>query len=460
MVDLWRGLFLLFLFAPPCVSGDQLCNADCAVEPSLVEPSLFQRTLNRAITTNTTEEGVSERQSVAQLFHCSHGAAKRTTCMTTHTHTRIVTGVRELWSLLSPLCDEVGCSQAEWAGCILRMVGHDSMDLVSGQGGGADACLDLSDPINRGLERCLVQGVEGVTLMELYEEHCASVSLADFLVIAAETVMTAARELVLLHSPHRKPLTLSPFRFGRTTLEVCEFSRGRLPDPEGDCSDVERVLIGAMGLNWANVVAVLGLHTFGRADVQDSGYDGWWTEPTRSRELNNDYAISMVTHGWRAQVGVHDNPGRNQWEIAGEFAPTTKQGHRMMLNTDLCLSYQEDDDGTTPLHAATSQCCAWVAPTLLGEAVKQSGVYCGTPAAKLDFAAEHRKDCCGYNFTGARQDDCGSSFDALGPAYPYVESQANEEEKFLLQLAHGWEASTTKGITGLKPLDGCAGATP
>ena len=54
----------------------------------------------------------------------------------------------------------------------------------------------LTDADNSGLAECLHAGEFGISIADAYEDFCESVSLADFLVIAAEAVMTASREHV------------------------------------------------------------------------------------------------------------------------------------------------------------------------------------------------------------------------------------------------------------------------
>ena len=89
--------------------------------------------------------------------------------------------------------------QAAFAGCIVRLAGHDMMDFryqfntkadgsqggVKSQRGGSDGCVNFQDKDNRGLVEC----IEETGLQEAYDEHCGVVSLADFIVIAAEATM-------------------------------------------------------------------------------------------------------------------------------------------------------------------------------------------------------------------------------------------------------------------------------
>ena len=79
--------------------------------------------------------------------------------------------------------------RAAYAGCIVRLVGHDLMDFRlggrKGSTGGADACINFNEPLNKGLSKCIAE----FDLKRTYGRFCTSVSLADYLVIAAEAVM-------------------------------------------------------------------------------------------------------------------------------------------------------------------------------------------------------------------------------------------------------------------------------
>jgi hypothetical protein len=100
----------------------------------------------------------------------------------------------------------------------------------SGNTGGADACTNLADSDNAGLTQCLYAGASGlytVTLLSAYQTYCSSVSLADFLVIAAEAVMTWSRKLVVAASSSAVSVDFaSRFKYGRTTSTTCGFVPG------------------------------------------------------------------------------------------------------------------------------------------------------------------------------------------------------------------------------------------
>lgn len=51
--------------------------------------------------------------------------------------------------------------------------------------GGSDGCVNFEDPDNKGLAECIAE----FQLVDAYEPRCDEVSLADFIVIAAEAAM-------------------------------------------------------------------------------------------------------------------------------------------------------------------------------------------------------------------------------------------------------------------------------
>jgi len=90
--------------------------------------------------------------------------------------------------------------QTAFAGCITRLAGHDMMDFrydfhtrkdgkvtksAVNQRGGVDGCVDFNDKDNKGLIEC----IQDSNIIEAYDDHCDVVSLADFIVIAAEATM-------------------------------------------------------------------------------------------------------------------------------------------------------------------------------------------------------------------------------------------------------------------------------
>jgi len=161
------------------------------------------------------------------------------------------------------------------------------------------------------------------------------------------------------------------FRFGRTTsVEGCSFAEGVLPNPADSCGAVENVFVHNMGLTWDESAALMGVHTLGRAELKNSGYDGWWTTPELSRRFGNSYYINIFAAGWCPEHNV--NQCSDEGEAAGECKKKHQwkrcdvpreghdQSHEMMLNTDLCLAYSDGAGGDGILRAEEDNCCAWV----------------------------------------------------------------------------------------------------
>ena len=97
--------------------------------------------------------------------------------------------MNQIYNKLPAEVDSTGFGQnTKFAACALRLAGHDLMDFrVHKDGsmtGGSDGCLNMEDPDNKGLPKC----IQEFGLAKAYEDTCDRVSLADFIVIAAEAV--------------------------------------------------------------------------------------------------------------------------------------------------------------------------------------------------------------------------------------------------------------------------------
>eukprot|EP00971_Amphidinium_carterae_P170854 3386153-Amphidinium_carterae.1 len=96
---------------------------------------------------------------------------------------------------------------------------------------------------------------------DAYSAHCSEISLADFIVLAAEAVITFSREHA---TGGNTDMDLkSKFKFGRTTAARCEFAEGRLPNPEDSCDAVDATFRTRMGLSWRRSAALMGVHSLG-----------------------------------------------------------------------------------------------------------------------------------------------------------------------------------------------------
>eukprot|EP00439_Symbiodinium_sp_Y106_P042155 s1442_g5.t1 len=428
------------------VGVDATCVGDsCA--PRTDGPWLLQQSSRRG----QLQSSVQVNATPSELMPCPGGAVLTTACMTAAQYDDVVTAVRGHLESLPAICTATDCPQADWAGCVLRMAGHDFMDFANGQGG-ADACTDMTDADNGGLPACLANGEHGISLREVYEGFCTSVSLADFLVIAAEAVIMSTRARHEAANPSAPQLDLrSSFRFGRTTAVTCDFAAGRLPNPENGCDAVEQTFLDGMGLDWTEAAALMGVHSLGRAQVSNSGYHGWWSDPENSRRFNNDYFVSLLAKGWIPELAVAGNAGKNQWERSDIGRDTSFDGHEMMLNSDLCLVYSENGRNGGPVLATEHDCCAWLtSDTIPGAVASNGGEYCGGNPGRGE-----RGQCC-----GDQGGDCGDRNDPSGPAADAVLLFAGNEAAWLESFVRAWTIAIDNGHANLHALGQCPETTP
>jgi len=358
-----------------------------------------------------------------------------TQCMTAQQYENIVARVKRAANSLNERCDAASCEKADWFGCILRMAGHDFMDFDPSETegkSGSNACTDMTHPDNTGLKTCLVDGEHGVSLKKIYEEFCTTVSLADFLVIAAEAVMVVSRAHVLCEDDPNAP-TLdfkSQFRFGRRTAKSCVGAANRLPDPEDGCTAVSETFIEHMGLTPRRAAALMGVHTLGRARPENSGYDGWWSDPLNSRKFNNNYFVSLVRKGWRLMRAVCGPGGVHQGAAL-----------EMMLDTDICLAFSNGNPEKVnvtktpgvPVKASRDKCCAWLIRHPITK--KPLGTF---------------NEICGLH----NVPDCGSIFTNKGfglagdDIFEFSENETVWLDTFLL----AWNQATENGFSRLTKL--------
>jgi len=251
------------------------------------------------------------------------------------------------------VCTATDCMMGDWAGCVLRLVGHDLMDYdPTTQEGGNDACIDFEDPDNKGLHDCLDGEGEfglGHSMENMYQEFCNEVSLADYLVIVAESLMLVLRPDFDWQTLSSQTLSWGKFKFGRETQPQC--SPGRLPDPLDSCHAVKENFIDHLGLNWTGAAALMGVHTLGRAKAENSGYNGWWVSGEDGRKFDNFYYVSLLGAGWvPAEV---DGTGKFQW-VRSDGGPRED----IMLNTDICMLWNTDS-GCHAESLVDKNCCLW-----------------------------------------------------------------------------------------------------
>jgi len=359
------------------------------------------------------------------------------------------------WNAIEEKCAYGKCRRADFAGCILRMAGHDFMDyydggLMEGPPGGSDGCIDLEDPDNKGLGDCLLDEdpeFPEFSLVKAWRRKgggaiapCRFISFADWIVLAAEVVMELTRPqggARLFTNPSNGNRI---FWYGRETQETCPTSEiNKMPNPELGCSENDRVFVKNMGLSPRETAAIMGVHSLGRCRYENSGFDGGWEASLDTKILDTTYYKSMISNGWIREM-TPEPFSKTQWRRADGGANSYKKGSgftgpgylnlwkEIMLDTDLCLAYSElteyndetdihGDYNSMPLRTreqGKEKCdCAWKSPIFgenlpphkkkfaVADVVNQTGgMYCGWPLEDVPFTFnEDKRICCApYNY--------------------------------------------------------------
>ena len=216
--------------------------------------------------------------------------------------------------------------RASFAGCMMRLAGHDFMDYRTHADGpptgGSDGCLNFDDPDNTGLPSC----IEKYKLASAYQKTCDKVSLADFVVIAGEAVMGRTATDFDPHGDYYGEGTFAKtlrdgFRGGRITNENCNEDAGLMPNPAHGCQGLDDIfnkhIYKDTGMAWTMTAAISGAHTIGSAKVANSGYEGFWSSEEQQGLFNNDYYTSILVTGWGPELREVEMNGekvrKDQW---------------------------------------------------------------------------------------------------------------------------------------------------
>jgi len=389
----------------------------------------------------------------AGLLTCNAGTPPlRTSCTDPGTLSALNHDIRAAvkvhFETLAETCNNDECPRGDLAGCLIRLVGHDIMDynpLVNN--GGADGCIDFEDHDNKGLKGCMLTAVNerdssDVSLELMWQSFCTEVSIADFFVIAAEALI---EETV----PYAKRSTWGQslengFRFGRQTALTC--SPEPLPNPVDACDAVEDVYMKRLGLDAQGAVALMGVHTLGRALPENSGFDGFWVSHEHAKSMNTKYFENILAVGW---MPATTSAGKSQW-VRADVSSDHDLASEMMLNSDMCLGYQAGE--TAPLtragEANLSGACLWLDSTHSS----MDGVSCGCQAVDLSVGCTE-ENCCaratthahGSNPFGGVRSDAWSHFSETISAVSKYAKSATGMDSWHDDFIGVWRAVTTQG---------------
>lgn len=135
------------------------------------------------------------------------------------------------------------------------------------------------------------------------------------------------------------------FRAGRKTNETCN-ETGRMPNAEAGCTDIKTVFIDHLfsgvkskeRFKWKLAAAISGAHTIGQATLNNSGFNGSWSDSDNQDVFNNDYYKSLLLKGWAPK---EIDATHHQWERVDK---STDGAGQMMLSSDMCLAYLHNSE--------------------------------------------------------------------------------------------------------------------
>jgi len=216
--------------------------------------------------------------------------------------------------------------------------------------------------------------------------------------------------------------------------------------------------MGQLGLSVRGSSALMGVHTIGRARLEYSGWDGYWSSPEQSSTFNNNYYLSLLLKGWAPATTTS---GRHQWNRVGNGTGYGKP--QMMLNSDLCLAY-----GDVASDASAQDCCAWIMPEAfdaindiipdgankaverLNKQTQNGRQWCGStfPDEINDVkqeSFEHIRDWCCVSGKRGPDADCGNPSVLQGMAAAHILEFANDEAAWIAEFQSSWSQVTEIG---------------
>eukprot|EP00440_Ansanella_granifera_P058980 gb/GFBE01063928.1/.p1 GENE.gb/GFBE01063928.1/~~gb/GFBE01063928.1/.p1 ORF type:complete len:517 (+),score=104.56 gb/GFBE01063928.1/:1-1551(+) len=258
---------------------------------------------------------------------------------------------------------------ANFVGGVVRLAWHDAAeyDPESDDNLRPDGCVDLSNPDNAGL----AEVIDDLDL--IWRPFCSNISRADFWVLAAKTIIEESTSYVPsefgrnvnaedggMHGSRRLikgdavlDSFVLPFRYGRTDVTSCAVpQKPRLPSAEKGATEIEKYIMRKFNLNARHAVALLGAHTLGRCDVNNSGYNSTWKD--RGDLFTTAYFKLLLEGKWeRAEmVSPHTGEAIYQWN---HVTNSDREQWAMMLATDMQLVYAIEPE-QRELQAFAAEC--------------------------------------------------------------------------------------------------------
>ena len=219
-----------------------------------------------------------------------------------------------------------GSRQGNVAGGMVRLAFHDAATFAGvGVAGGPDGCIDLSDKEgNGGLEQT-------VALLDCVRANSSARALGAFSRADLWALAGSTAALVTMPRATSGNVAMS-FRSGRVDNANCAATdRGRFPNAEGDLASVVSVFQQRLGLTQREMVALMGAHSLGRAELANTGYNGAWDRSSGVLD-GQQYYNDLVTQPWTKTATGRSSPtgtALHQWA----------NGREIMLTTDMALAF-------------------------------------------------------------------------------------------------------------------------
>jgi catalase (peroxidase I) len=180
------------------------------------------------------------------------------------------------------------CAVGDNIGALVRLAFHDA----AGGGGGMNGCIDFSAPDNNGLQT-IISELEAVWL-----PFSAMITFADAIVVAAQLAIRTASTPSGNNNglPNTQTLNLA-LRVGRTDVATCNGLDTEIPPASLTFPQMNTFFNSRFGLTPTEIVAALGAHSVGRAEAQNTGFEGGWISFQSS--FTNNYFSTLIGIPWR-----------------------------------------------------------------------------------------------------------------------------------------------------------------
>lgn len=250
-------------------------------------------------------------------------------------------------SLLALLNGEDGTSdgsgpwgdRSDLMGLLVRLPFHDAATYnVTEDGkssGGSDGCVDLASPENKGLQEA-IDLLEPIRLDAWYLEYDGEGNLQNKTLSRADVWALAGNVMIEEAGGPRLE-----YKLGRTDAPLeggCDGQGSRHIGSESTSStEVEEAFVRRLNFTHREVVALIGAHVLGRANLNNSGYDGPWVK--RNDEFTNAYFVDLLHKPWiKQKEDVEPFGERTTWRRFADGRMFFEE--EIMLQTDVDLAFQ------------------------------------------------------------------------------------------------------------------------